>query len=186
MKLTLLFVSITALAISLLVFYFGYRLSCGPAMLFPPHCADLDRFGAFYATNLRGSLFTGFFTLGGFMLSLKTFIIVNMKKEVYDDASYVEEWQNQKKLDKTGVLGTRYSPLRALSAALFSAIVACVTTSALQMTLGLFGTYWAAAVCLSSAILALALLAVSLVRIRGNLNKMFDYLDEKCRKSNVA
>ena len=41
----------------------------------------------FYASNLRGSFFTGFLALGGFLMSAKTFIIVNMKKEVYDSAA---------------------------------------------------------------------------------------------------
>jgi hypothetical protein len=44
----------------------------------------------FYGENIRGSLFTGFLTLGGFLLSLKTFIIVKMKENVYDDERYID------------------------------------------------------------------------------------------------
>jgi hypothetical protein len=151
---------------------------CG-GLYWKPYCAQLAEFGSFYGKNLRGSLFTGFLTLGGFLLSLKTFIVVNMKKEVFDTDDYKLEWEEQKKLDTSNKMGPRFEPLRYLSLILFLAIVSCVTTAVLQLTLGLAETLWAAIVCLWAAVVSVILLLRSLWLIRVNLNRMFDFLDAK-------
>lgn len=138
----------------------------------------------FYAKNLRGSLFAGFLTLGGFLMSLTTFIVVNMKKEVFDKDQYERQWKsslaNNKKTDQM-----RYGPLRYLSTTLFVSIVACISTATLQLTLGLVSSGWSVLVCVWAAAVAIAFILRSLTLIKQNLNSMFDFLDEEQRKKNL-
>ena len=128
---------------------------------------------------MRGSLFAGFLTLGGFLLSLKTFIVVNMKKEVFESDAYKQEWEEQKKLDVNNEMGMKYTPLRFLSAVLYAAILSCISTAVLQLTLGLVNNFWAAALCLWAVVVSLFFLAWALWLIRANLTRMFDYLDNQ-------
>ncbi|WP_414616150.1 hypothetical protein [Stenotrophomonas geniculata] len=143
------------------------------------YCPEIAAFGAFYGERLRGSLFAGFLTLGGFLLSLKTFIVVNMKKEVFDTEEYLREWRSQKLLDVRNKMGGRFDPLRLLSQTIFLAIASCVFTAVLQLTLGLAETWWAAAICLWACIVSMIFLGRSLWLIRVNLNSMFDFLDNR-------
>lgn len=167
-----------SLLIVLLAYLGALLYYCG-GIYWPPYCPQISDFGPFYGKNLRGSLFTGFLTLGGFLLSLKTFIVVNMKKEVFDTEDYRAEWEEQKKLDKASKMGPRFEPLRYLSATLFLSIASCVITSVLQLTLGLAETFWAAMICLWAALVSVLFLLRSLWLIRINLNRMFDFLDAK-------
>ena len=148
-----------------------------------PYCAAITGFGDFYATNLRASFFAGFLTLGGFLLSLKTFIVVNMKKEVFDAPTYDALWRNAKKLAKGGRLESKYAPLRDLTFILFAAILSCVATAVLQVTVGLFATWWAAMICLWAAAISISMLVWSLILIRANLNAMFDALDKAANQN---
>lgn len=129
----------------------------------------------FYAKNIRGSLFTGFLTLGGFLLSLKTFIIVKMKENVYDDERYIEIFNEKKKLNNSLSL---YAPLQRLSHLLFWAILSCIITSALQFSLGLF-THWIAALCcIFMAAFSISLLILSLIEIKNNLDQWFNFIEK--------
>ena len=162
-----------------LLSYFGALLYYCGGIYWKPYCADISYFGPFYGKSLRGSLFTGFLTLGGFLLSLKTFIVVNMKKEVFDTEDYKAEWEEQKKLDAANKMGPRFEPLRYLSTTLFLSIASCVITSVLQLTIGLADIFWAAIICLWAALVSVLFLLRSLWLIRVNLNRMFDFLDAK-------
>lgn len=146
------------------------------------YCAKLDVFGKFYSESLRGSLFAGFLTLGGFLMSLKTFIIVNMKKEVYDSKPYQDLWHEQKNLDPNNKLETIYAPLRDLSSVLYITILLCVLTAVSQLTAGLFGNLWTSIFCVWIAALTIVFLVWCLTLIRENLTTMFDYLDEQQAK----
>lgn len=176
-------VVLTIIGASLLVVLVVHSVAdlyyCGPTGWPHLYCASFEKFGPFYGESLRASLFTGFLTLGGFLLSLKTFIVVNMKKEVFDTDEYKIKWEEQKKLDASNKMGLRFEPLRYLSATLFLAITSCVVTAVLQLTLGLAETFLAAVICLLAALLSIMFLLRSLWLIRANLNRMFDFLDSK-------
>lgn len=131
-------------------------------------------FAAFYADNIRGHLFTGFLALGGFLLSLKTFIIVTMKDGVYDTDAYRKVWRESKKRNVNFKL---YTPLKELSDLLFYAILASIGAAIMQMTFGLCSIWWIALICVFSAVYASALLVRSLFLIKDNLDRWFDYLE---------
>lgn len=148
---------------------------CDPIASKSIYCPKLDGFGKFFNDNIRASLFAGFLSLGGFLLSLKTFIIVNMKKDVYDSPKYGQTWEAHSKL---GAVGRKYDPLRELSAVLFAAILTAILTAILQITVGLHQSFGSSFICLWSATFATILLVKSLFLIRSNLKNMFDYLDD--------
>lgn len=177
MKKGAIIIALISLATAFAVYAIAHLHYCGLINIHDPYCADFDHFAKFYGDKLRGSLFAGFLTLGGFLLSLKTFIVVNMKKEVFENPVYKKEWDDQKKLDTKNELGKRYTPLRYLSGVLYAAILACLLTAVLQLTVGLANNFVAALLCLWAVSVSLLLLAWALWLIRANLLRMFDYLD---------
>ncbi|MDF5843600.1 hypothetical protein P4053_17650 [Pseudomonas aeruginosa] len=132
----------------------------------------------FYAENLRGSLFTGFLALGGFLMSAKTFIIVNMKKEVYDSAKYKQDWLDGMELNGPENYPPLFRPLRRLSNILFYTISFSFLASIAQLTIGLYESVPSVMVCSFLVILAISFLMLSLYLIKKNLATMFDYLDK--------
>jgi len=128
---------------------------------------------SFYAENMRGHLFAGFLGLGGFLLSLKTFIIVNMKENLYEDPTYKDSWKKNKKYNEK----TLYEPLKELSDILYFAIFSCIIASISQMTLGFIKHDIFALVCIYLCILSTVLLIKSLIIIKENLDTWFEYLD---------
>lgn len=132
----------------------------------------------FYAKNLRGSLFTGFLALGGFLMSAKTFIIVNMKKEVYDSAKYKQDWLDGRELNGAENYPPLFRPLRRLSNILFYTITFSFIASISQLTIGLFESISSVVACAFLVILAACFLMLSLYLIKKNLATMFDYLDK--------
>ncbi|WP_339473985.1 hypothetical protein [Pseudomonas sp. RL_5y_Pfl2_69] len=137
----------------------------------------------FYASNLRGSFFTGFLALGGFLMSAKTFIIVNMKKEVYDSKKYEETWLSGLKLNGASKYWTLFYPLRRLSNIIFYTIAFCFIASIAQLTVGLFKAIPAILICFFLVVVAICFLMLSLFLIKKNLTTMFDHLDEKSLKT---
>jgi hypothetical protein len=164
--------------LGVLVYAVAVKVVCEPTDLIL-YCDKLNSFGKFYAESLRGSLFAGFLTLGGFLMSLKTFIIVNMKKEVYDSKAYQELWHEQKKLDPNNNMNTVYSPLRDLSSVLYLTILLSVLTAVSQLTIGLFSGFWTSVFCVWMAANSIVFLIWCLTLIRKNLLTMFDHLDKQ-------
>lgn len=164
---------------STLVVFFAYLGAaftyCNPIVDRSIYCPKLEEFGQFFSQNIRASLFAGFLSLGGFLLSLKTFIIINMKRDVFESAKYQEAWELQKGI---GSIGRKFDPLRELSAVLFAAILTAIVTAVLQITIGLFQTLASSVLCLWAATFSTTLLVKSLFLIRSNLRCMFDHLDD--------
>lgn len=127
----------------------------------------------FYQINIRGSLFAGFLTLGGFLLSLKTFIIVKLKENVYDHDEYEKRFQRQSKLNNKLVF---YAPLKNLSDFLFWTVASCIGAAITQLTFGLFNCYYTTLFALLTAFFALSVLVCSLHLIKQCLNDWFVFL----------
>ncbi len=171
--------AIILLLISIGIVVLGYAvaisLTCDSLNTKQFFCPDVAKLAKYYEDNIRGHLFAGFLALGGFLLSLKTFIVVNMKENVYDNEKYQENWRDQKKIKPDLKL---YAPLKELSDLLFYAILAAIVSAILQMTLGLYSHWLAALICLSSAVYAVVLLVASLVLIKQNLDTWFSHLEK--------
>ncbi|TMO79997.1 hypothetical protein CWC16_09360 [Pseudoalteromonas sp. S3776] len=136
---------------------------------------DPNKVVKFYQINIRGSLFAGFLTLGGFLLSLKTFIIVKLKENVYDHKQYEKRFKEQSKLNSKLVF---YAPLKNLSDFLFWTVISCIGAAITQLTLGLFNCFYAALIAILAAVFAICVLMYSLYLIKLCLNDWFEFLDK--------
>lgn len=141
---------------------------------------DNPNFAEFYANNLRQSLFAGFLTLAAFLYSLKTFIIIKMKENVYDQKLYKERFDRKKKNNPNI---KRYDALRQLSDLLFYTVLCSIITSIMQFTLGLYSHWMASILCLYMALVSVVLFSISIFIIKDNLNAWFDFLDESEKKA---
>lgn len=140
---------------------------------------DPIEFVWFYGENLRGSLFVGFLTIGGFLFSLKTFIIIKMKENVYDHKYYRERVENQRNLNKEI---SYYGPLKRLSKMLFASVLVSIITAVLQFTIGLIPDPLAVIICVWASCFSVALLVSSLLAIKNNLDNWFVFLEESSNK----
>lgn len=134
-----------------------------------------------YTEKIRSSLFTGFLTLGGFLLSLKTFIIVKMKESVYDSNEYREYFEDRRERNRSLSL---YKPLQNLSHLLFWAILFAIITSVLQFSIGFFENYLTTMICIFMAAFTIVLLVLSLFEIKKNLDSWFNITENKKLKNN--
>jgi hypothetical protein len=151
--------TLTALGVGMLVYYGGG-----------------DQFPKFYEDKMRASLFTGFFTLSGFLLSAKSFIILNLKKEMFATPTYYAAVKDQMRLRPDGTTKI-FQPLRNIGHVLLLNVALCLASSLLQFTVGLFPNRLTAAICLAAASAAAAMLVFSLVIIARNLHDMYDHFE---------
>jgi ABC-type glycerol-3-phosphate transport system permease component len=112
--------------------------------------------------------------VGGFLLSLKTFILIKLKENVYDHEEYRKIFNDQKQLDSSLLL---YGPLRNLSDFLFWSVLSTIGAAIAQLTIGLFGSYWLTLASLWLSVFALSILVVSLILIKSSLNDWFDFIN---------
>lgn len=133
-----------------------------------------EEFRAFFSGNLRAPLFTGFLGFGGFLFSLKTFIVIKMKENVYDDDYYIANYEKHKRLNPKLTL---YAPLKRLSDLLFYTVVGALLTSTMQFTIGFIPSPIASIICTWVALATLLLVLTSLWEIKKNLNRWFETLE---------
>lgn len=136
-------------------------------------------FYQFYAANLRTGLFSGFLTLSGFLLAMKTLVVIQLRKELYDTKFYRTRVVKLRALNG-GI--TVYGPLRRFGLLLVTAIALSLTTSVAQFTVGLVAADWAAAICLSLAGLTALVLLVALAVLRNNLGDLFLFWEEEAEE----
>ena len=134
---------------------------------------DGSSFIEFYQRNLRGYLFSGFISVGSFLLSLHSFVITNMRDKHYLTKEYEELYvqaNNCKKgeINKSDLL----KPLDNLSWFINWSIVLALLTAIFQFTLGLYTNAIPAIICVYFAILTIIFMLKSLFLIRINIKAM--------------
>lgn len=130
---------------------------------------------AFYSDKVRNSLFTGLLTVGSFLLSLKVFIVVKFKENVFDSKEYVERLAERRKINPDI---EHYGPVRNLSKVLFLSILAALLASAGQITIGLIAHPAAFLICIGAAAFAAAMLLQTLLLIRTILTEWLDHMEK--------
>lgn len=121
-----------------------------------------------YYLTLRSNFFTGFLTVGSFMLSLKTFIVVKLKESVFDSESYKKTFDEQSHRF-SDARTEYYRPLRNLSSLLFFTIASAITTAVIHVTIGLFGGWFPFVVCVFSVGFSFVMVLLSLYLIHLNI-----------------
>jgi hypothetical protein len=135
---------------------------------------DLNLVADFYAKNIRASLFTGFLTVGSFLLSLKVFIVVKFKENIFDSDAYKKRLADRRKLNPEL---THYGPVKRLSQLLFFAIISAIGASVTQLSIGLIPAWQATLVCVFAATFAGSMLICTLWLIRQILDDWLSYFE---------
>lgn len=140
---------------------------------------DLNAIPDYYARNMRGSLFTGFLTVGSFLLSLKAFIVVKLKENIFDSEGYKDKLKDRRKLNPTLTL---YGPLKRLSLLIFLSIASAISAAISQLTVGLVEQWEATFFCLFVSMFAMGMLVSTLLLIKSTLDEWLDYLEVEHNK----
>lgn len=133
-------------------------------------------FEEFFQNVLRQPFFTGFLTLTGFLLSATTFIVIQMKKELYDKDQYLKEVARLRQIDSTTPI---YKPLRSLSRLLVVALTLSLTTSLSQFTIGVWFGFYGAVICAVLAAATFIVVFICLWQMHLNLQQWFGYLEDE-------
>lgn len=143
----------------------------------------LHPLASFYAANVRTGLFSGFLTLSGFLLAMKTLVVIQLRKELYDTEYYRKRVLKHREVNPRI---TVYSPLRRFGRFLLAAVICSIATSVLQFTLGFYEQDWAAGVCMAAAGVTIIVLTIALLMLWSNLGDLFkcwnEEADEKIAK----
>lgn len=129
-----------------------------------------------YSTKLQTPLFTGFLTIGGFLLTLKTFVLIKLKESLYGSDFYQSELEDKRHLNPN--LST-YAPLSRLGHFLIISVVGALITATAQMSVGFIHHKIAAAICMGFAATTLLLVFIAWWEIKKNLSEWFDLLDRE-------
>lgn len=141
--------------------------------LAPPELVDV------YQGKLQTPLFSGFLTLGGFLLSLKTAILMRLKDELYGKDEYRKSVERAQSIQDPKKPVTYYGPLRRLGHFLISSVLWSLATACMQLTVGFIPSKVAAALCLTAAAASLSLVFFAWREIRANLDYWFEFLDSQ-------
>ena len=128
-----------------------------------------------FARDLRPAFFSGFLTIGGFLFSAQTFIVIHMKKELYDSDFYKNLITKRRAVNPKH---SHYGTLRRLSGLILVAVCSSLVAALLQISLGLIHANWAALVCIISALIAFLFLVLSVVIMAQNLKAWFNSLEQ--------
>ncbi len=129
-----------------------------------------------YHEEIRGALFISGFTIGSFLLSMKTFIIKTMKEEFYDVDSYQESIFQRRKL---GQKVDFYGPLKRFSNLLSIAILTSFFSSVSQITIGFSGDVSLVVFCLLLAFLSWVVLIIAIYYVSLNWKKSLELSENK-------
>ena len=133
----------------------------------------------YYSSYLRGSLFSGFLTLTGFLFSVMTFIVINLNKELYASPYYLKKIKELRKYRKDIPI---YASLKRVSKFFVISVFLSLITAISHLTIGLINSNWAAIVCLALSGLSIILLLLVINVIRENINALFVYLEAKAEE----
>jgi len=128
-----------------------------------------------YDRKFQTPLFTGFLTISGFLLTLKTFVLVQLKKELYDQSFYKAD-VNYKRLTNPKL--TLYGPLNRLGSLLVLCVLGGLTTAVSQLSVGFIPSRLAAAFCIAVGAGTLALVFQAWYEIKRNLTRWFEFLED--------
>lgn len=140
----------------------------------------------YYESKVRGYLFSGFISVGSFLLSLHTFVIVNLKDKLFDSVAYKNNYVDFKRREIKNFssdmisVSDYYSPLNVLSVFLNISIWLSIVTAVMQFTLGFYDNTYSAIFCMYMALITVLFLLNCLVLIRCNI-KVWLTLEDKSK-----
>jgi hypothetical protein len=131
-----------------------------------------------YFSQARIPMFTGFLTLGSFLLTLQTAIIQRLK-DAYDTDTYKERYLV---LKETNPNVRYYGSLERMSVALSTNVILALTTAATQMSLGFCQTNLSTAICVGMAATTLVLVVYLTIQLTLAHKEWFAKIEDQKTK----
>lgn len=131
-----------------------------------------------YYTQARVPMFTGFLTLGSFLLTLQTAIIQRLR-EAYDSSDHARKIDQMRSKGKTV---QHYGSLERVGIALSSNVILAIITSLLQMTLGFFQNIWSSSICVAFGLTTIFLVIYLTIQIVMAHHQWFKKIEEDLSK----
>ncbi len=130
-------------------------------------------FYSFYQTSIRGYLFSGFISVGSLLLSLHTFVIVNLKDKLFSTERYISNFKLSRNLPENEKVDEceLFKPLDTLSSFINISVWLSILSAVSQFTIGLIDAGVASVFCIWLAMLTICFLLNSLILIRVHIKK---------------
>jgi len=98
----------------------------------------LDVVIATYQSSIKGYVFAAFLGASSFLISLLTFLVINIKEKMFDSPDYLKLYVLHMNLKEGDYISKKelYQPLRFISVMLVCAIFLSIVSSVSQLTLG--------------------------------------------------
>lgn len=128
-----------------------------------------------YSNKLQTPLFTGFLTLGSFLLAIKTGILIKLKEGLYDKQEYKDRVKQRQAINPKITL---YGPLKRFGNYLIYCVLFSLLTSFYQVTFGFINHRVVASLGISLAVVTALLVLYAWWLIRENLNHWFTLLED--------
>jgi Na+/proline symporter len=130
-----------------------------------------------YRKELKTIFFSGFLTLGSFLFAMKSFTLINFKKEIYDSPTYQSDFMMD--ISKYNLDPSRFlEPLKNLSNLMFLAIFSSILTSIAQVSLGMLHNFNLILICISMAAFSLSIVILALYWLKRNINVWVTHLEK--------
>ena len=139
-----------------------------------------DCFVKIYHEKAQFPIFSGFLTLSGFILSIKTNLLLKLGTDLFGSAIYKERVITASILNGEPV--RRHAPLINLGRFLIATVLACLIVAIVQITIGFGASKWAIGVALGFAAGGMCMIISAWVAIRGMLERYFEVLTEQDEK----
>jgi len=147
-------------------------------LIYFSHYYDFDLY-SFYSSKMQVPLFTAFLTLGSFLLTLKTFILIKLKEGVYDQPYYRDTIKKQRAVTPDISF---YGPLTRLGTFLMFSVLGALLTSFFQFSFGFIRCNYIAAIGISLAFTTIITVIIAWWQIRINLLYWFKAIEDEQTK----
>lgn len=131
-----------------------------------------------YGNGIRTPVFSAFFTMGSFLIALKSSIIARIK-ETYDTSSHMVHFQSERARNPDAKF---YSGLELLSVALGVNVILCLASSLVQMVFGFIESRWSVSICIGVPVLTFSLLIYLTDIIIKSHRNWFDKMNEEAEE----
>jgi len=142
-----------------------------------------ETFGEIYDQKLQLACFTGFLTVGSFLLAMKAFILVRLREDVYGHAAYKRRYLGQ---NNNKYAGDYYRGLVELGNLLAVSVIVAFSASVAQVTIGFSSAHGVKAIALALCAGGLALVLIDWLFVYLNLKDWFEFIEEDARQDMAA
>lgn len=120
-----------------------------------------------YHDYMRGYFFSAFLGISSFLLSLLTFVVINLKEKMFDSDDYKGMYRKFNGMDDGDEIVKReiYKPLVVITTLLVISIASCIITAVSQFTFGLSDNPWVLVIPTSAPFFAIAFMSLSLLQM---------------------